>query len=98
MSQNIDRAAFLAYVRNYVEQDPESAAYLSDYAQAGIRAALAKSNERAADMEVAVAVLAAKRYKNSDAVLMDKLSKWEGKTALDWSWMKARMEQESKSA
>lgn len=98
MNREYERATFLNSVRQYVERDPEAAAYLSDYAQAGIRDALAKSNERAADMEVAVSVLAAKRYKNADAVLMDKLNKWEGKTALNWSWLKSRMEKESKSA
>ena len=87
MSNEFDRASFLNFVREYVEKDPEAAAHISDYAQAGLRAALNKAYERAADMEVALSVLAAKRYKGADAVVRDKLKKWEGKTALRWDWL-----------
>lgn len=89
MSQKIEmnRASFLTFVRQYVESDPEAAAHIGDAAQAGLRLALNKAYERAADMEVALSVLATKRYKGADAVVRDKLAKWEGKTALRWDWL-----------
>jgi len=87
MSDGVDHSAFLEYVRRYVEQDPEVAAFIADHVQHGLRAALQKAYERAADMEVALSVLAAKRYKGADAVVLDKLAKWEGKTALRWDWL-----------
>lgn len=74
-------------VRSYIERDPEAAAHISDYVQEGLRAALHQARERAADMEVALAALAAKRYKGSNELLKQKLDKWEGKTALRWDWV-----------
>ena len=86
----MNRDAFLAYVKSYIESDPEAAAYVAHHVQAGLRAALSKANERAADMEVALSVLAAKRYKGADALVKDKLSKWNGKTARCWDWLTKR--------
>jgi Arc/MetJ-type ribon-helix-helix transcriptional regulator len=37
-------------------------------------------------------VLATKRYKGADAVVRDKLAKWEGKTALQWDWLTHNVE------
>lgn len=87
MKKEIERAAFLEGVRRYIEQDPEAAAHIADYTQAGLRAALHRAYERAADMEVALAVLATKRYKGAAALVKQKLEKWEGKTALRWDWL-----------
>lgn len=87
MANEMGRAQFLDYVRRYIEQDPEAAAYVADHAQAGLRAALNKAYERAADMEVALSVLATKRYKGADALVKQKLEKWKGKTALRWDWL-----------
>lgn len=77
---------FLMMVRAYIESDPEAAAHVADYVQAGLRVALDETRERAADMEVALAVLAAKRYKGANALVCDKLAKWNGKTAMRWDW------------
>lgn len=87
MTNEIERAQFLDYVRRYIEKDPEAAAYVADHAQAGLRSALNKAYERAADMEVALSALAAKRYKGADALVKQKLEKWEGKTSLRWDWL-----------
>ena len=87
MAKELERAQFLDYVRRYIEQDPEAAAYVADHAQAGLRSALNKAYERAADMEVALSALATKRYKGADALVKQKLEKWEGKTALRWDWL-----------
>jgi Arc/MetJ-type ribon-helix-helix transcriptional regulator len=83
----MNREQFLATVRAYIETDPEAAAYVSDYVQAGLSAALSQANERAADMEVALSVLAAKRYKGADEIVKGKLRKWHGKTSLKWDWL-----------
>lgn len=76
------REAFLQYVKQYTENDPEISARIPEAVQAGIRDALAKSQERAADMETIVATLASRRYKGSDDLILDKLNKWDGKTSL----------------
>ena len=54
-------------------------------ASAGVSEAMREALQRAADMEIALAVAMAKRYKGADALIHDKLKKWEGKTALNWS-------------
>lgn len=82
-----ERAAFLEYVRRYIEQDPEAAAHVADNVQAGLRTALSKAYERAADMEVALAVLTAKRYKGAGDLVRQKLEKYQGQTALNWDWL-----------
>lgn len=79
-----DVGAFLSYVRTFVAEHPEAAAYVADYARAGLEEALAKASERAADMEVALVVATAERFKNRDAVILEKLMKWQGKTACRW--------------
>jgi hypothetical protein len=38
-------------------------------------------------MEVALSVLAAKRYKGADEIVKGKLRKWHGKTSLKWDWL-----------
>ena len=81
----MNREQFLELVRSYVEHDPECAPMVTEFARRGVSAALDAANRRATDMEVALAVALAKRYKNADEVIRDKLSTWEGKTALNWS-------------
>ena len=83
----MERTQFLEYVKNYIERDPEAAAHVANYVQAGLNKALGQAYERAADMEAALSVLATKRYKGADALVLDKLRKWEGKTALRWDWL-----------
>lgn len=87
MTDEMERAQFFDYVRQYIEKDPDAAAHVAGYAQAGLRAKLQQTMERAADMEVALSVLATKRYKGADALVKQKLEKWEGKTALRWDWL-----------
>ena len=83
----MSREQFLKMVRTYIEADPEAAPHVAGYVQAGLNAALSQAYERAADMECALAVLASKRYKGANAFVLDKLRKWEGKTALRWDWL-----------
>mgnify|MGYP000408551517 CR=1 FL=1 len=83
----MSRDQFLQMVRTHIEADPEAAPHVAGYVQAGLNAALTQAYERAADMECALAALAAKRYKGADALVLDKLRKWQGKTALRWDWL-----------
>lgn len=80
-----DHSEFLDHVRNYVDKNPDVAAYVSDAVASGLSTALARSNERAADMEVVVAVLMARKNKTSNGVIFNKLSKWHNKSALNWT-------------
>lgn len=84
---SMTREQFLQWVRDYIEADPEAAPHVAAYVQRGLNDALTQAYERAADMECALAALAAKRYKGADALVLDKLRKWEGKTALRWDWL-----------
>ena len=80
-----ERDRFLQFVADYVAADPEAAPMVVQAASAGVAEALREALQRAADMETALAVAMAKRYKGADALIHDKLKKWEGKTALNWS-------------
>ena len=81
----MNREQFLELVRSYVEHDPECAPMVTEFARKGVSAALDAANRRATDMEVALAVALARRYKGADALIHDKLKKWDGRTALNWS-------------
>ncbi len=96
MEYELGRDQFLDYVRRYIEQDPEAAAYVADSVHVGLKKALNKAYERAADMEVALSVLAAKRYKGADALVKQKLEKWKGNTALRWDWLTQQPAEENK--
>jgi len=80
----MDREQFLQAVREYTARDPESAPYITAAASSGVGDALRDARHRAADMETALAVALARKYKGADALIHEKLRKWEGKTALAW--------------
>ena len=83
--KEITRKDFFNFVMNYIESDPEAAAYISEYVQAGLRAALQMANKRATDMECALAIsLSERKSKLREALVKDILSKWRGKTSLNW--------------
>jgi len=88
-----EREVFLAGVMKYIEKDPEAAAYVADYVQAGLRTALKEANHRAADMEVALVTIASRKHKGSDQLIKSKLEKWSGKTSLNWDWLIERLGQ-----
>lgn len=81
----MDRNQFLQIVREYTARDPEAAPYIAEAVSAGVGDALRETAHRAADMETALAVALARRYKGADALIHEKLRKWEGKTALAWN-------------
>lgn len=76
---------FLEHVRLYVQAHPEAAAYVSDYVAKGLTASRQEALERAADMEVALVAAITKRLKNSDSLILSKLEKWNGKSAINWT-------------
>jgi hypothetical protein len=80
----MQREQFLAMVESYIKSDPEAAAYVSDYVAHGLNASRKEALERAADMEVALSVMIAKRFKGRETLVLDKLRKWNGKSALRW--------------
>lgn len=89
---NFTREDFMVLIRNYIKQDPEAAAYVSDNVQQGLREALQESRERATDMEIVAATLAERRYKGSDGLVLSKLKKWEGKSSLEWKHLISKLE------
>ena len=76
---------FFMLMREYVSADPECAPMFTEFARQGVSNALAEASRRAADMEAALAVAMAKRYKGADELIRDKLAAWEGKTVMNWS-------------
>lgn len=80
----MQRDQFLAMVESYIKSDPEAAAYISDHVAQGLNASRKEALERAADMETALAVMIAQRYKGREALVLDKLRKWNGRSALRW--------------
>lgn len=80
----MQREQFLTMVEGYIKSDPEAAAYVSDYVARGLNASRKEAMERAADMEVALSVMIAQRYKGRETLVLDKLRKWNGRSALRW--------------
>jgi len=80
----MNRNEFLQFVEQYIQKDPEAAAFVSDRVAHGISSSRLEALERAADMEVALAVSIAKRYKGREELVLSKLKKWNGKSALRW--------------
>lgn len=76
--------AFLYGVKNYIKDNPQVAAYVSDFVAKGIEETLKENLERAADMEVALAVAIEKRYKGREDLILSKLYKWKDKAAIRW--------------
>jgi len=81
----MEREQFLAYIASYVEKDPESAAYIANYVQVGLRKALDEANQRAADMEIVASIMMyKKKWKGQDELVMSKINKWKNKASLNW--------------
>ena len=80
----MQREQFLAMVESYIKSDPEAAAYVPDSVAHGLNASRKEAMERAADMEVALSVMIAQRYKGRETLVLEKLRKWNGKSALRW--------------
>lgn len=84
MSAIHDHAGFLHGVSQYVEQHPSVAAYVSDAVSSGLAAAQATALERAADMEVALALSLGRNSVESRRVILNKLEKWKGRSSIPW--------------
>jgi hypothetical protein len=79
-----DHSAFLSYVQGYVKEHPDVSAYVSDHVAQGVNASRLDVMERAADMEVALTVAIANRYKGRDELILSKLKKWKDRSAIRW--------------
>ena len=90
-------APFLNGVREYLAECPEIAPYVTEFIAHGISAALASARERASDMEIALLGTVTARMKNGDAMVLDKLKKWNGKTSLRWDDTIDRLEKRNLS-
>lgn len=81
----LEHTGFLEYIKNYVTANPEVTPYVQEFVARGLTEALRETREMAADMEVALAVTMAKRYRGRDGIVVDKLQKWKDKSSLNWS-------------
>ena len=76
--------AFLHSVKQYVSDNPDVAAYVSDFVAEGINESRNEALKRAADMETALAVALARRNKGHDSLIVSILNRWRNKSALCW--------------
>jgi hypothetical protein len=79
-----DHYAFLTSVKLYVADNPEVAAYVSEFVAEGIDESRKEVMRRAADMETALAVAIANRYKDRDSLILTILNRWRNRSALCW--------------
>ena len=87
MTDKLARAVFLADFEHYIAYDPDVVPFLFEYMQRGLTKALDESRTRATDMEVALAFSLSRDLKQkNNALIKQKLEKWQGKSALDWRW------------
>jgi len=80
-----EHSEFYWYVQSYIEKNPECGAYVSDYVAKGIEKSRLEAMQRAADMETALTVALAKKFKKPNELILSKLEKWQGKSALNWT-------------
>lgn len=85
MSLLDERTKFLKAVAEFIKHDPEAAAYVSQFVQAGLHNALTENACRAADMESALMMVINK--KSIPSFVEEKLLKWKDKTSLNWDWI-----------
>lgn len=93
---NPSHDAFFRYVAEYVEKHPTVAPHVGKAVEHGLSSALMKTNQRAADMEVALMfALVGKRAGSQHRwFIAEKLRKWAGQTALNWDKQLAKLERE----
>lgn len=75
---------FLNYVANYVATNPDVAPLITQPIIDGVVESRKQILERAADMETALAVAIAQRYAQRDNLILSKLKKWTGRSAICW--------------
>lgn len=86
---------FLEYVAQYVKANPAVAARVTEHVSIGLAEALAETQHRASDMEVALCqIITARKLSPIKPFILQKLKKWHGKTSLRWDETIAAMEQE----
>jgi len=74
---------FLNQVQAYVAKNPEVAPRVTEACSQGINEALSEARQRAADFEVMFTLVSARRFTRSIAsVVLNKLTRWKGKTSL----------------
>ena len=79
------QSEFLQFVQEYVEQNPEVAAYIGDKVRDGLIKSLDMEKCRARDMEVALATSLMKG-RGREKIIKGKLLNWQNKTNLVWDW------------
>lgn len=80
-----EHAEFYYYVQSYIEKHPECGAYVNDFVAKGIEKSRVEAMQRAADMEVALTVALAKKFRKPNELILSKIEKWQGKSALNWT-------------
>ncbi len=65
---------FLLYIKSYCSERPSIAAYIGQYAAAGVEEKLSASRQQCSDLESALAITLTKRkWKGMDKLVIDKI-------------------------
>lgn len=90
--RNMPREQFLQFIEAYVAIDPEAAAYVQSKVASGLQQSRQEILHRCADMETALAVALARKYKGHDDLILSVLKKHQNKSSLRWDDIIARIE------
>lgn len=83
-AKNMSREQFLQFVEAYITSDPKAAAYVQSSVAGGLQQARKELLHRCADMETALAVALARKYKGHDELILSVLMKHQNKLSLQW--------------
>lgn len=90
--RNMSREEFLMFVEAYIAGDPEAAAYIQSSVAGGLQRSRTELLHRCADMETALAVALARKYKGHDDLILSVLKKHQEKSSLRWDDVIATLE------
>lgn len=79
---------FLYSVQEYVKENPEIAARVTESVSAGLSEALKLMKEKACDMETLAIICIERKFKGRDELVKSKLMKWKDKLCFVWPQFK----------
>lgn len=81
---NQDDINFLSMIRDYVQNRPEVAVHIADYAQQGLNNHIDSLYAILGDMETIALVACSKRFDGAEELIIDKIKSIKHKTCFKW--------------
>lgn len=79
-----DKLVLISSIKMAILDDPSIVGDIANIMTVALQDYARMQSERAGDMEVALSVAIASRFKNRESLILSKLQKWNGKAALRW--------------